>query len=246
MHYAILAAGQGSRLKQEGVTTPKPLVCLDGGVTLMERLIGIFRRRPDCEGVSIVINPEVKARAEADGGALPWRDASDVIVASTPGSMHSLHRLAPTLRGCRRFCLTTVDTVFRPDEFDRYIDACTADCGTDGYMGVTTYVDDEKPLYVAADSEEIITGYFDTPVPGARYVSGGIYTLPSAALDVLDECMDTGATRMRDLQRALVASGMRLRAYPFTCIIDVDHPADIGKANSLLTSDTDGSRAEKI
>lgn len=67
-------------------------------------------------------------------------------------------------------------------------------------------------------------------------MSGGIYALPSSALDVLDECMDAGVTRMRDFQRALVASGMRLRVYPFTCIIDVDHAGDIDKANSLLSS----------
>lgn len=235
MYYAIIAAGEGSRLKQEGIDAPKPLVRLDGGVTLIERLIGIFSRRPDCEGISIVISPEVKAYAEAKGGESPWREATDVTVASTPGSMHSLHRLAPTLRGSKRFCLTTVDTVFRPDEFDRYIDACVADSEADGYMGVTTYVDDEKPLYISADGDGIITGYFDTPLPDARYVSGGIYALPSSALDVLDECMDAGVTRMRDFQRALVASGMRLRAYPFTCIIDVDHAGDIDKANSLLS-----------
>ena len=130
--------------------------------------------------------------------------------------MHSLHRLAPCLKGCGRFCLTTVDTVFDPTEFDHYIDAYAADTGTyDGYMGVTTYIDDEKPLYISADREGTVTGYFDTPVEGADYISGGIYALPESALEILDECMAAGKTRMRDFQRALVASGMRLKAWPF-------------------------------
>ena len=30
MHYAIIAAGEGSRLAQEGVARPKPLVLLNG------------------------------------------------------------------------------------------------------------------------------------------------------------------------------------------------------------------------
>ena len=228
MHYAIIAAGDGSRLKHEGIIVPKPLVRV-GGSTLIERLTGIFRSRHDCESVSVIISPEVAACA-------PEIDADHVVTASTPGSMHSLHRLAPCLKGCGRFCLTTVDTVFDPAEFDRYIDAYAADTGTyDGYMGVTTYIDDEKPLYVSADREGTVTGYFDTPVEGAGYISGGIYALPESALEILDECMAAGKTRMRDFQRALVASGMRLKAWPFGLIIDIDHASDIDKAARLLS-----------
>lgn len=77
MHYAIIAAGQGSRLRNEGIDTPKPLVRL-GGVTLLERLIGIFRSRPDCEAVSVIINPEVQAFAEASDSPLPWAGADNL------------------------------------------------------------------------------------------------------------------------------------------------------------------------
>ena len=40
MDYAIIAAGEGSRLAQEGVKWPKPLVRLNG-VALIDRLIDI-------------------------------------------------------------------------------------------------------------------------------------------------------------------------------------------------------------
>ena len=227
MHYAIIAAGEGSRLKHEGIDTPKPLVRI-GGQTLIERLIGIFRSRRDCEGVSVIISPEVASRA-------PKLDADNVIIASTGGSMESLRQLAPSLKGCGHFCLTTVDTVFRPEEFDRYMEAFHDGSGRyDGCMGVTSYVDDEKPLYVSADTQGTVTGYFDTPVDGADYVSAGIYGLPESALALLNECMDAGKTRMRDFQRALVASGMRLQAWPFGCVIDIDHATDIDKAVRLL------------
>lgn len=227
MYYAIIAAGEGSRLRNEGISTPKPLVRL-GDKSLIDRLTCLFRSRPDCESVSVIISPEVAACS-------PQIDADNVIVASTPGSMHSLARLAPSLKGCGRFLLTTVDTVFAPEEFDRYMATFEADGGTfDGCMGVTTYVDDEKPLYVSADADGLVTGYFDTPVADAIYVSGGIYGLPESALDIMDGCMQAGQTRMRDFQRALVASGMRLRAWPFSRIIDIDHASDIDKALDML------------
>lgn len=233
MHYAIIAAGEGSRLCREGISVPKPLVTL-GDTTLIGRLIGIMRRQPDCERVSVIISPAVSEYAASSSAPAPWADADDVIVASTPGSMHSLHRLAPCLRHAGRFCLTTVDTVFRPGEFDSFTEAFRNSADADGYMGVTTYIDDEKPLYISADTEGWITGYFDTPLPDTRYVSGGIYALPASALDVLDDCMAAGMVRMRDFQRALVASGMRLRAWPFSRIIDVDHAGDITKALGLI------------
>ena len=234
MHYAIIAAGEGSRLRHEGISVPKPLIRL-GDDTLMGRLIAIMRRQPDCERISVIISPAVHDYAAAEGITAPWDDADDVIVDTTPGSMHSLHRLSPCLRRSSRFCLTTVDTVFRPDEFDSFTKAIRDSGDTaDGYMGVTTYVDDEKPLYISADSRGWITGYFDTPLPDTRYVSGGIYALPSSALDVLDDCMEAGMVRMRDFQRALVASGMRLRAWQFGRIIDIDHASDIAAALGLI------------
>ena len=54
--------------------------------------------------------------------------------------------------------LTTVDTIFREDEFKAYIDAFTQATanGVQAYMGVTAYIDDEKPLYVGTDEERIV------------------------------------------------------------------------------------------
>ena len=40
---------------------------------------------------------------------------------------------------------------------------------------------------------------------------------------------------MRKFQRALVSEGMRLKAYPFGKVLDVDHVADIAKAEDFLT-----------
>ena len=41
MRYAIIAAGEGSRLTQEGIAVPKPLVKIKEE-TLIDRLIRIF------------------------------------------------------------------------------------------------------------------------------------------------------------------------------------------------------------
>ena len=100
-------------------------------------------------------------------------------------------------------------------------------------MAVTDYVDDEKPLYVGTDSALNITGFHDTD-EGDRYISGGIYCLAPKAILTLRRCMDEGQSRMRNFQRALVADGLKLKACPFSKILDVDHAEDIRKAEEFL------------
>ena len=50
------------------------------------------------------------------------------------------------------------------------------------------------------------------------------------ALDILRDSMMEGVSRMRNYQRRLVENGLKLKAYPFSKIIDVDHASDIEKA----------------
>ena len=46
--------------------------------------------------------------------------------------------------------------------------------------------------------------------------------------------MGQGIARMRNFQRALVAGGLKLKAYPLGKILDVDHAGDIEKAEAFL------------
>ena len=231
MRYAVIAAGEGSRLAQEGMTTPKPLVKI-GGECMVDRLVRIFVAAGAKE-VCVVCNPSseayIKSRQEA--GA-PLRG----IVRTTPSSMHSMYELMPMLEGDEPFVLTTVDTVFRESEFQDYVAAfekMVAAGEADGLMGVTTYIDDEKPLYVATDDDLNIRAFLDAD-ENPRYVSGGIYGLTPCALATLRRCVDRGESRMRNFQRALLTDGLQLKAYPFTKVIDVDHAGDIAKAEALL------------
>ena len=46
--------------------------------------------------------------------------------------------------------------------------------------------------------------------------------------------MVRGTTRMRDFQRAMIAGGMKLKAYAFDKILDIDHASDIVKAENFI------------
>lgn len=238
MHFGIIAAGEGSRLRCEGNPLPKPLVKLEGR-PMIGRLISLM---DDCqaESVSVIINetmPEVREYLKNLKTSVPLH----LIVKSTPSSLHSLYELSKGgLDSGSRFVVTTVDTVFRPEEFRQYVEAFKAASEEiDGLMGVTTFVDDEKPLYVESSPDGEILAFRDSVWPEARFVSGGIYGLNPAALKVLEGCVEEGMERMRNFQRALIASGIRLKAWEFEKIIDVDHTTDLSAANDWLERNSD-------
>lgn len=233
MHFGIIAAGEGSRLANEGITTPKPLLPIYG-VPMIERLIRIFDRC-GAESVNVVTNafmPEVREFLESfrlsDGRKINLR------IKTTPSSMHTFYELMQMI-GEGRFVATTVDTIFREEDFRRYVEAFSdAPENVDGMMAVTDFIDDEKPLYVEVDPSMRITAFSDTRPDEARYISGGIYGLNGKARPVIEDCLASGRQRMRNFQRALLEAGLDVKAYPMGKIIDVDHPSDLRTAEMFL------------
>lgn len=72
---------------------------------------------------------------------------------------------------------------------------------------------------------------------GAPLISAGIYGLTPRAFQTLNDCIERGESRMRNFQRALVADGLKLRAYPFKKVLDIDHATDIQKAEEELKNE---------
>jgi len=232
MDYAIIAAGEGSRLAQEGVKWPKPLVRLNG-IPLIDRLIQVFLQN-DASSIRIIVNEEmteVQDHLKKMKLPVPFH----ILIKSTPSSMHSFYELSHQWES-EQICLTTVDTIFKEKEFSGYIQAFRKEIDVDGLMAVTDYIDDEKPLYVETDDTLSIHGFQDKATSESRFISGGIYCLRRPAIKVLDNAISKGMSRMRNYQRQLVENNLKLKAYPFSKIIDVDHAEDIGKAELFLKS----------
>jgi NDP-sugar pyrophosphorylase family protein len=210
---------------------------------MIDRLIRIFIKA-GAEKVVIInndIHPQTKYHIQQlIGNNMPV----ELHVKTTPSSMHSFYELMPYL-GKKKFCLTTVDTIFRENEFYRFIDDFKT-TEFDGMMAATDFIDDEKPLYIATDNQLIITGFYDSiehfncdnhinhAQSVCNLISGGIYCLDSKAFNTLERCMKSGMSRMRNFQRQLIVDGLKLKAYKFSKILDVDHADDIKKAEEFL------------
>ena len=91
MNFAIIAAGEGSRLRKEGFDKPKPMVRLEGEM-LVERLIRIFKDN-GAESINIIINAQ-SPQLEAFLIDLKAREPLlNLIIKSTPSSAHSFYSI---------------------------------------------------------------------------------------------------------------------------------------------------------
>jgi NDP-sugar pyrophosphorylase family protein len=230
MNYAIIAAGEGSRLSREGLKMPKPLVEINGK-PMIKRLLDVFEIN-SAKNISIIINEsilEVKNYTELLGYDFQLKFK----IKSTPSSMHSLYEMKEMIEK-EIFCLTTVDTVFKPDEFKAFIEYAAKQTDKDAVMAVTSFVDDEKPLYIKTEEDRIVE--FSDIKSDSQFVSGGIYFFKPSIWEVLEQSITKGNQRMRNFQRDLLKAGLNIGFYEFSKIIDVDHAEDINTAEAFLNS----------
>ena len=225
-------------MQQEGLSTPKPLVRV-GDEPLVDRLLRIFMDNGATE-VWMACNAAMQSVAAhlehirqngLDGRRIPLH----LIPTTTPSSAHTLEVLTRHMPA-EPFILTTVDTVFREAEFCDYVKCFKAQTaeGCDALMGVTTYIEDEKPLYVDVDDGMRIKGFYDKANAGLTHVSAGIYGLTPATVQPLCQCLQRGEQRMRNFQRALIASQLKVMAWEFGKVIDIDHTGDIAEAERMV------------
>ena len=239
MTLGLLAAGEGSRLRAEGITTPKGMVEV-GGVPMIQRTIDQFSDA-GIDHICCIVNedsPELQSWLRT----APLPVSIDLVVRSTPSSLHSLVALAPLLeeRG-EHFFLTTVDAVFPPVELRPFVESAARRSSEDqGTIAVTRFVEDESPLYVDVRTEDHRIIAVGEDAVDRDWVTGGLYHFPVQSLSVARELTSAGIHRLRRFQAELVRRNFDIRAHEFSIVIDVDHRADIERAEKVLSGREQG------
>lgn len=235
MDFAIIAAGEGSRLAKSGYPYPKPLARLNG-IPLIERLIAIFAAN-GAETVHIIVNEESASLVNflaSYRSEVPIR----VVKKSTESSLHSFYELLKDIPTVNELCATTVDTIFREEEFRSYLQAFRSDEKLDALMAVTPFVEDESPLYVEVDDAGDVVAFTDRNArESSILVSGGIYALRKNALQCVEKAINNKVERMRNYQRLLLTERLSVKAFTFNKIIDIDHLADLQLAEAWLNEE---------
>jgi NDP-sugar pyrophosphorylase family protein len=228
MKVGIIAAGEGSRLKQDGVFVPKPLVKVDG-IPILERLLLQYHSIGVSEAYCIVNEESDSVRKYIEGKKLPIPVRFHV--KTTPSSMHSLFELGQYLRD-DHFLLSTVDSIFDGAELVGFMESAFKR-EVDGLLAVTRPSEDDNPLWVELDDSNRI-GAFRRPSSGNLLITGGLYFFSPRIFDLQNEAIGIGMSRLRNFLNLLLHKGYILRAYRFKRIIDLDHAADIDLADEFI------------
>jgi len=231
MNLGVIAAGDGQRLKDEGVKTPKPLIKVNG-LPLLERII-LLTKKFRFDSLNIIINSNFEKDIEESGVLQKYRDVNiNAVYGNTQSSLHSLNKLKNLLSDSN-FCLMTIDSIFEDCEFESFLKEADGINGYDGLIAVTDYVEDEKPLWIETDENGIIKK-FSSGQNGAKFVTGGIYFFKKGVIGLTDKAIEKDINRLRNFLQYLVEIGLNLKAVQFEKIIDLDHKSDIGAAEKFL------------
>src|SRR2546430_11844088 len=233
MHGLILAGGEGTRLAAGGIAVPKPLVEVAGRPQLLRLLetLDAVGGEPLTWGIGADL-PAVAALLDARRFRAPFR----VMPCRTPSSLHTLVEALPGVPPGPVFC-SMVDTVMRWRDWGevyRQTEARLAE-GADAVLAVTSFVDDESPVYVGRHAGGFVRLISDEPVAPVC-VTGGVYGLGVEARHAVAGAVGRGLERMRGVLQAFVAGGARVATVDVARIIHNHRPSDLPRANPWLTA----------
>lgn len=230
MKAGIIAAGLGERLRDAGFTQPKPLVPV-AGRPLIDYALSAINDAGVTEVACIVNEQSHGIEAHCRHA---WPDVRfEFIRRTTPSSMESLFTLSPLL-GAEPFVVLTVDAVFAPAALREFV-AAAVRRAADGVLAVNSFVDDEKPLWVALGSGGEITA-MGPPASNSGWVTAGFYVFDPRIFREISTARAQRFTALREFLGHLLASGYRLYGEPVPKTVDVDRPGDIAVAEAFVRS----------
>ena len=152
----------------------------------------------------------------------------DILIKSTQSSFESFWRVGRAL-GPGRHLISTVDAICSSPDWHKMVYSKSSSLG-EILLGVTSFVHDEKPLWVttAPDSLKIVE------IGGAAqgYATAGLYAVDEI---IFDRPLREDISSLRVFLRELLREGFPVRALPLADVIDIDTVDDIHLAEQFLS-----------
>ena len=229
----VIAAGEGSRLKELGVA--KPMIEV-GGVPLIAHVLGNF------EAAGIASAAVIFNEAQKDCAAFVrerfGKLVSKIVVKTTRSSLESFREILDAAPA-GRLLVSTVDAYCPPDEFVRFVRRAEELPSDATVLAVTGYVHDEKPLWVTttrAGRVKVVGG------ASGDAVTAGIYVFPEKVRQL---GIPSSLGRLRDFLAWLAESGEPIEAVDIPKVVDVDRAEDLAVAEELAAGNPSLSRRER-
>ncbi|MBM3223191.1 MAG: hypothetical protein FJZ47_05215 [Candidatus Tectomicrobia bacterium] len=229
MKVGILAAGAGSRLRAGGFTLPKPLVPI-AGVPLIGRLLGAIAPLAP-EAIVCIINRQGTPVADYVRQHYPTLPVT-FVQRDTASSYESFTVLCAHMQDAP--CLiSTTDTVFAPGFLQDFVAAAQQRPAVDMLLSLTSFIDDEKPLYVRLDAQQRIVALGEA-AHGSPYVTSGFYYCSPRISAACARLGPAHASALRVFLGWLQHERYWLQGYLAPKMVDVDRPQDIAVAEQFV------------
>jgi HAD superfamily hydrolase (TIGR01549 family) len=227
----IFAAGQGSRLRSEGLV--KPLVKIGDRSLIMHVLEGFA-----AAGVSevVIIINEGALAVQEQVNECQWPFRIEWIVKTTPTSMESFIRVVEALAAdgnCGPFLLSTVDTILPPNALENFVVQARENRG-DLTLAINVPAEDDNPLWVRCETDSARVCALGETAAASGLATAGVYLVRPTILGEAGPARDDRLISLRQFLLRLLERGYFLRAVPIANSIDVDRPADIIAAQELV------------
>jgi NDP-sugar pyrophosphorylase family protein len=219
----IIAAGEGSRLREGGFAMPKPMVPI-AGVPLIELVIRNFRAA-GVGPLAIILNEQERPCVDWVRRRFPDLDV-EFIVKTTASSLESFGEVIRRHPG-GRMLVSTVDAWCIPADFVHFVEAAAQRSVDATVLAVTPLVADEKPLRVVMTADGCVKGIGGD---AGDLVTAGMYLVPEAVRALAPPA---GLARLRDFLQWLVRSGAPLYGEIIEQVVDVDRADDVALAETL-------------
>lgn len=230
----VLAGGEGSRMRADGVADTKALVPVGGrpqAQLVLEALAAV-----GCETLTCVARddaPGLVAALSTWRFAVPFR----VVPCRTPTSLHTFVTGLEAAPPGPVLC-SMVDTVMRREDWHALARQAAARLAEGAFvvLAVTSFVNDKSGLYVTRAATGDVVAFEQAP-GAAPLVTGGVYALGPAVRPLAGEALRLGVSRMRGFLDWLVRQRqVRVATIEVPRIIDLDRATDVSLANAWLAA----------
>lgn len=230
MNLVIISTGSNTSINNRNLKNSNNTITIEGEY-LIERIIKIGRNNGITKIFCLINSHEVELKNYLSTNNFGIQ--VKLFVQDTENSLHSLFVIAPYLMK-EPFFLITTDLFFIENEFSEFITYSLLQEYIDGVLAVTKFnYENENPICVAMNDEEIILKFSDSK-DGYSWAVGGIYYFLPNIFDEMEYVLQAGISTLSKALQLLIVRGYILKGFSFSKIINVSNITDIVKAKDLI------------
>jgi len=231
MKAAILAAGEGKRLRKILGGVPKPLLKICGKA-LIERLIFSLVKN-NISDIVVIIRKDAVLLKNFLENLRNKKINITLVERNTKSGMWSLFELEPFLSK-ENFFLFTADIVYKGGDLKNFIDFCRRNQNADLIIAVTPFILDEKPVFAKLDEKNRLIAVGRRYLKSGEFVTAGMMYCSPKIFKEREEALKNNIEHLSDFLGWIVKKGYYAIGFPISKVIDVDDERDVEEAKKFL------------